>query len=303
MFNSCMRIFRKRFGLFLCLIGCVGLTGLRAAHADLLADVRARGVLVVGVKKDVPLWGQIDPSSGQIVGFEPDLARRVADHLGVRLQLKGLLTAERISAVTSGEVDLLIATLSDTPERRAALALVAPHYYASGVNIMARKRDRFRAWADLRNRRVCGRRGAFYNRAITVRYGADVIALYSNALGLSALRDGRCAALLHDDTSLTAQLQDAIWSADFEMPLATLYTVPWSMALHPQERGGAFERVLSDLVVGWLRQGTLAQTEARWGIPGSVWVRDMQARWQQRDAAGRWVCGERVGHDTPVDCL
>ena len=271
------------------------------AFADTLDNIKNRGTLLVGVKKDVPLWGLLDTSDGEIKGFEPDLAQLVADHLGVKLKLVGVLTSERTDAVVSGKVDMLIATLSDTPERQQAMTLVLPHYYASGVNLLARKSERFKDWNDLRNRRVCGRRGAFYNRLITVTYGTDVIALYGNDLSFAAVRDGRCAALLHDDTSIVAMLQNPVWARDFEMPLPTLYNVPWSVALAPQERGSAFEKLVSNLIVGWHRNGVLKKLEQKWGIQPSAYLKEKQELWQRKVNA-KWYCGENLAADTPLEC-
>jgi polar amino acid transport system substrate-binding protein len=273
-----------------------------SAAADTLADVRQRGTLVVGVKKDVPLWGQLDPASGRIVGFEPDLAQLVADDLGVKLKLVGVLTAERVDALTSKRIDVLIATLSDTPERRQALDLVAPHYYSSGVNLLARKTERFADWSDLKNRRVCGRRGAFYNRPVTVAYGADIVALYSNAWAKASLREGRCAALLYDDTAIAAMLQDSAWSGEFTMPLKTIFAAPWSIALAPGERGGALEQRLSQLIASWHRSGRLLALERQWHIPPTKFLADMNRVWTRRSAAG-WYCGETVTPATPQECL
>lgn len=276
-----------------------------AAHAasrDTLAEIRQRGVLVVGVKRDVPLWGQLDPRTGRLVGLEPDLAADLADRLGVRLELVGLLTAERVPAVEQRRVDLLLATLSDTAERRARMTLVRPHYYASGVNVLSRRAAGFRAWSDLRNRRVCGRRGAFYNRPITVSSGVDVVALYDNQLSITALREGRCEGLLYDDTSIVAMLQDAAWSREFEMPLPTLFVTPWSIAIHKDEAGSPFEAFLSQVVIDWHRRGQVADLERRWGIPVSAFSARMRTVWRQRSEQG-WFCGERLTPATPGECL
>jgi polar amino acid transport system substrate-binding protein len=282
---------------------CLGLAGLsHPVHADALARIKASGTLVVGVKKDVPLWGFWDADSAQIRGLEPDLARRVADHLGVKLKLVGVLTSERDEAVVSGRVDLLIATLSDTSERRQTMTLVLPHYYASGVNLLSRKAEGFQAWSELRHRRVCGRRGAFYNRLITVSYGIDLIALYGNDLSFAALRDGRCSAVLHDDIAIAVMLQNPTWNREFEMPLPTLYTVPWSIALAPQERAGALEKTLSNLVVSWHRQGVLQKLEASWGIPATDYLKDKHEIWQ-RKVNGVWFCGNEINTRTPQECL
>ena len=272
-----------------------------SVYADAWDDIQRRGTLIVGVKKDVPLWGKANETTGVPEGLEPDLAADLADRLGVRLQLVGVLTAERIDAVERKQVDVLIATLSDTPERRARMTLVAPHYYASGANILARNEAKFREWSDLRNRRVCGRLGAFYNRQLTVTYGLDIVALYGNRLAMAALRDGRCAALLYDDTNIVAMMREPAW-AGFEMPLKSLYVTPWSVALHKQEQGGRLEAAVSDAIVNWHRSGLLLRLEGKWQIPASAFPVRMNAAWSRRAGAG-FHCGERIGPQTPKDCL
>ncbi|MEJ7931965.1 transporter substrate-binding domain-containing protein [Ramlibacter sp. AN1015] len=273
------------------------------SRADALDDIQRRGRLVVGVKQDVPLWGWTDPRTGVPVGLEPDLAADLAQRLSVRLELVGVLTSERLDALERGRIDVLIATLSDTLERRRQAALVEPHYYASGANVMARRTLALRSWSDLRDRRVCGRRGAFYNRAVTVEHGIDIVALYSNTLALAALRDGRCDAVLYDDTNILAMLQDTAWGRDFEMPLPSQHVMPWSIALHRDEAGGRLAAMVSQAVVDWHRSGELARLERKWGIPVSAFTRRMNALWSRRDKGGAWHCGASVGPTTPKECL
>ncbi|QJC56533.1 ABC transporter glutamine-binding protein GlnH [Polaromonas vacuolata] len=151
----------------LCLAGWLASTT-TTANADLIEQIKQRGIIVVGVKKDVPLWGFKNTTNGRIEGLEPDLAEDIARRLGVKLELRGLSTDERIPALQSERIDVLIATLSHTQEREKLMTLVAPDYYASGVSVLAKKRDKFNVWDDLRNRRICSRRGAFYNPRIQV---------------------------------------------------------------------------------------------------------------------------------------
>ena len=272
------------------------------ANATSLEQIRQRGRIIVGVKKDVLLWGYQDTANGKIIGMEPDLAQSIANDLGVKLELVGVLTAERIDAVKSGQVDVLIATLSDTPERQKELDLIAPHYYSSGVNLLTRKTEKFKEWTDLKNRRVCSRRGAFYNRRVTVTYGADIVALYSNDWSKQALRDGRCAALLYDDTSIVAMLRAPEWASDFVMPMTTIFTNPWSIAIAPAERGGELEKYLSKTVIAWHRNAHLQQVEKSWGIPASKFLEDMHQIWTKK-VDNKWVCGETITAATPKECL
>ncbi|WP_377413923.1 MULTISPECIES: transporter substrate-binding domain-containing protein [unclassified Ramlibacter] len=270
--------------------------------ADTLDNIQRRGELVVGVKRDVPLWGQLDVASGRIVGLEPDLAGDLAARLGVRLRLVGLLSAERQEALEQRRVDLLLATLSDTPERRKRMAMVLPHYYASGVNILARRQWSFREWGDLRNRRVCGRRGAYYNRAMTVNAGMDLVPLYDNARALAALRDGRCDAVLYDDTNIIAMLQESHWSNEFEMPLKTELVVPWAIGVHLEDTGSRLAQAVSQAVIDWHRTGRIVELERKWGIPASDYAQRKMASWRRRSPGG-FVCGVAVGPATPEECL
>ena len=283
------------------LIICLLLTAWNVQGAT-LEQIRKSGKLVVGVKNDVRLWGYQDQQSGNIVGLEPDLAQSIADNLGVKLELVGVQTAGRLDAVISGKVDVLIATLSDTPERQKLMTLVAPHYYSSGVNVLARRSENFREWKDLRHRKICGRRGAFYNRLITVTYGTDIVPLYSNTWAQSALRDGRCAAFLYDDTGIISMLNEPEWSKDFVMPLNTILPNPWSIALPPAERGGELEKAISKMIISWHRAGKIKELEKKWGIPGTAFVEEMHRLWNKKNA-GKCYCGEEISKNTPGECL
>ena len=105
----------------------VGMLGIGIARADVLADVKKKGVLVVGTKADYRPFGYLDPS-GKIVGFEPDLAADAAKRLGVKLELVPVVASNRIQFLQQGKIDMMIATMSDTPERRKIVDIVEPDY-------------------------------------------------------------------------------------------------------------------------------------------------------------------------------
>src|SRR3954463_12377481 len=88
-----------------------------AVAADGVDAIKQRGTLNVGVKADYRPFGFRDPT-GKIVGIEPDLAADVAKRLGGQMELVPVVSSNRIEFLQQGKVDLLIATLSDKPERR-----------------------------------------------------------------------------------------------------------------------------------------------------------------------------------------
>jgi hypothetical protein len=151
-------------GLFLAVVLASG------ARADVLQTVKQKGVLTVGTKADYRPFGFLDPS-GKIVGFEADLAADVAKRLGVKLELLPVVASNRIQFLQQGKIDMMIATMSDTPERRKIVDIVEPSYYGSGTNVLAPKSAKLTSWEGLRGKKICLIQGSFYNKELQEKYG------------------------------------------------------------------------------------------------------------------------------------
>src|ERR1700726_5256165 len=95
------------------------------AAGQTLDKIKQRGVLVVGSKADYKPFGFRDPA-GNIVGFEPDLAKDVADRLGVKLELEPVVSSNRMQFLQQGKIDLMIATMNDKPDRRLLVGIIEP---------------------------------------------------------------------------------------------------------------------------------------------------------------------------------
>jgi polar amino acid transport system substrate-binding protein len=287
--------------LFFCL-AWLGLS-LMPAQAGTLEKIKERGTLIVGVKGDVKPWGFLQSPGTEPVGIEPELAKTISDAIGVKLKLIPLSSEQRVNALRTGTVDILIATFSDTPQRREQVRMVGPHYLWSGVNLMSRKQDHFRSWSELRDRRVCGRYGSFFNRSVVVTYGVDVVPFYSLLWAKRAVLEGRCSALLHDDLSILSELQDAPWSKDFEMAMPTLFYNFWSVAIPLGNEGDSFAQSVSDQIVQWHRQGIVEKQLQKWNVAPPEFTRKMKTVWTRKNADGSWYCGERLSDTTPKECV
>jgi polar amino acid transport system substrate-binding protein len=197
------------------------------AANDRFKKVLERGKLVVGVKADYKPWGFRD-SDGNIVGMEADMAQDVADALGVELELVPVQSSNRMQFLEQGKIDLMIATMSDRSDRRKIVGIVEPNYYTSGTNLLAKK-GVVKEWTDLKDKPVCGKQGAFYNKIVAKRYGAKVVAFVNNAEAKQALRDGKCVGWVYDDSSIGSDLASGEWDG-FEMPLNSEDDNPWGLA-------------------------------------------------------------------------
>ena len=257
----------------------VGLSAAGAAQAecknDTLKKVLDRGKIVAGVKADYKPWGFRD-SSGNLVGMEIDMARDVADSLGVDLELVPVQSSNRMQFLQQGKIDLMIATMSDRSDRRKVVGVPEPPYYTSGTNVLAKK-GAVTSWEDLRGKPVCGKQGAFYNKATSQRYGANIVAFVGNAEAKQALKDGRCIAWVYDDSSIMADLASGDWN-DYEMPLKTEDDNPWGLAVPLEERDCLFGRFMSGMIYNWHVNGRLIELEKKWGIQPTAYVTKMQKK-------------------------
>jgi polar amino acid transport system substrate-binding protein len=238
--------------------------------------VMKRGKMVVGVKADYKPWGFRD-TSGNIVGMEADMAKIAADAMGVELEMVAVQSSNRMQFLENGKIDLMIATMSDRVDRRKLVGITQPNYYTSGTNVMSPKAVKIKRWEDLRNQPVCGKQGAFYNKVVTDRYGAKVIAFTGNAEAKQALRDKKCIAWVYDDSSIMSDLSSGNYDS-YEMPLASEDDNPWGLAVPIDEKDCIFGNFMSGLTYNLHQSGKLIELEKKWGIQATRYLQDQNKR-------------------------
>jgi polar amino acid transport system substrate-binding protein len=258
-------------------IAAIGSTAIiSAAKADALQDIKTKGVLVVGVKADYPPFGSLSPS-GETIGIEPDLARDLASRLGVKIQFVPVVAANRIQFLQQGKIDVLIATMNDTPARAKIVDIVHPDYYASGYNVMVPKTVKITSWAEMKGVPMCAIQGAFYNKEVAEKYGAEPVAFTGVAEALTALRQGRCNAFVYDDTAIEGKLQDPAWSG-YDMPLPSQDPKPWGIAVKQGEP--ALADFISKAEIDWDKTGLILSLESKYGIKHSAFAEQMHAQYK-----------------------
>ncbi len=243
---------------------------------DTWNKVMERGKMVVGVKADYKPWGYRD-TAGNIVGMEADMAKIAADAMGVELELVAVQSSNRMQFLENGKIDLMIATMSDRPDRRKIVGIVQPNYYTSGTNVLAPKAVKISKWEDLRDKPVCGKQGAFYNKVVSERYGAKIIAFTGNAEAKQALRDKKCIAWVYDDSSIMSDLSSGNYD-NFEMPLASEDDNPWGLAVPLAEKDCIFGNFMSGLTYNLHQSGKLIELEKKWGIQPTKYLQDQHER-------------------------
>ncbi len=251
---------------------------------DVWKKVMERGKIVVGVKADYKPWGFRD-ESGKIVGMEADMAQDVANAMGVDLELVAVQSSNRMQFLEQGKIDMMIATMSDRKDRRKIVGITQPNYYTSGTNIMSPKAVGIKQWTDLKDKPVCGKQGAFYNKVVAERYGVNVVAFTGNAEAKQALRDKKCIAWVYDDSSIMSDLSSGNYN-DYEMPLNSEDDNPWGLAVPLAEKNCVFGQFMSGMTYNWHQSGRLIELEKKWGIQPTAYLKKQNERFSD------WLAGK-----------
>lgn len=133
-----------------------------ASETPNLDKINERGTLRVGMSTFVP-WAMRD-KQGDLIGFEIDVAERLAADSGWKVEFVPTAWDGIIPALLAKKFDVIIGGMSVTPERSKSVLFTTP-YSHSGVQVAANKElaSGFSEMSDFNSRRVkiAARRGAF----------------------------------------------------------------------------------------------------------------------------------------------
>ncbi len=173
----------------------------RAEAVDQLAN---DGRLVAGVSADSYLLASRNPFSGRIEGFDIDVARRIADELGVDLELRVITAADRIPLLVDEEIDIVVRAMTINCERWEDIAFSSV-YYQAGQKVLLRDdlaADYSRP-ADLADLRVCAPNGTTsLDRIREESPEAEIVPADTHTGCLVRFQQGDVDAITGDDTVL-----------------------------------------------------------------------------------------------------
>ncbi len=129
-----------------------GTTETAGAAGDVQA-IKDRGVLKVGVKNAVVGFGYQDTLTGEYSGLEIELAKKLAEYLGVDVEFTAVTAATRTELLDSGDIDCVLATFTITDERKENWDFSTP-YYTDYVTVLVQTDSGIKTLADLKGKKV-----------------------------------------------------------------------------------------------------------------------------------------------------
>jgi general L-amino acid transport system substrate-binding protein len=187
--------------------------GATAAHADTLADVKAKGFLQCGANTGLLGFGSPD-DKGDWKGFDVDFCRAIAVAVfndPTKVKFTPLTAKERFTALQSGEVDVLVRNTTWTLSRDSQMGLIfAGVNYYDGQGFMVRKSLGISSALELSGASVCVQTGtttelnlADYFRANGMQFNPVVFEKSDEVV--QAYDAGRCDAFTTDASGLYAE--------------------------------------------------------------------------------------------------
>jgi polar amino acid transport system substrate-binding protein len=123
--------------LILAGVGSAGQLQQELIQESTIEQVIKRGILKVGMSTFVP-WAMKD-KTGKLIGFEIDVATRLAEDLGVKIEFTPTKWAGIIPALLTGKFDVIIGGMSIRPDRNLKVNFSIPYDYA-GQSLLANKK-------------------------------------------------------------------------------------------------------------------------------------------------------------------
>lgn len=196
---------KKLFALILSLILVLSLaTGALAdAKARNLDEIKESGKLVIGVFSDKKPFGYVD-EYGEYQGYDVYFARRLAEDLGVELELVSVDAPNRVEYLTSAKVDIILANFTVTPERAEVVDFALP-YMKVALGVVSPDAALVTSVEELRGKKLIVSKGTTAETWFTANEpDVELLKFDTYTETFNALLDGRGDALSTDNTEVLA---------------------------------------------------------------------------------------------------
>lgn len=191
---------KKWAALLLCasLMGCQN-TGAPNDEQDLLSTIQQRGTLIIGTE------GTYSPNSyhdesGQLVGFDVEVAQGVAAKLGVEAQFVEAEWDSLFASMDSGRVDVVINEVEYSEERAEKYDFSIPYTYVHGALLVAQDNDEITSFEDLAGKRSAQNLTSSWG-LMAESYGAELVSIDTLSQCIDLLTTNRADATLNAETA------------------------------------------------------------------------------------------------------
>ena len=198
---------------------------------DVLAQIKEKDKIVFGVKNDTRLFGLKNPSTGEVEGFDIDIAKALAGEIlgdETKVEFKEVTSKTRMPLLNNGDIDVIVATMTITEERKKEVDFTDV-YFDAGQSLLVKKGSSIKRIDDLKGKTVIAVKGS--TSAVNIREkapDAKVLEFENYAEAFNALKAGQGDALTTDDSILYGMADE---DPSYELVGGTFTEEPYGIAV------------------------------------------------------------------------
>lgn len=227
-----------------------------------MSRIAARGRLIVGTDTGSNPLSFRDPISGDIRGFDIDVASWISEAIfgSVKIEYRILGTGDRIQALQSGDVDIIAKSMTITCERREFVEFSAPYYVAS-QRVLVYRNSGIESVAGLAGKTVCAARNSTPITRIQRQVpDAQLVTTNTWADCLVMMQQGQVDAIVSDEPLLSGIVSQDPWVRIVGEPIGIEY---YGIGMPPDEND------MVRFVNGVLEQ---RRADGSWQLAYNTWL-------------------------------
>lgn len=234
---------------------------LSASAADLLQTVKSRGTLKVALEGNYPPFNFKDPKTGQLEGFEVDVAKLLAAKLGVKPEFTTTEWSGILAGLGAGKYDVIINQVGITDERQKAFDFSDP-YTLSSAQLIVRKDEtrQFNSLEDLKGKKLGLGQGTNFEQKAKAVQGIDVRTYPGSPEYLADLAAGRIDAALNDSLLVSYILKSTKLPLKGGSPVGAVDKIGIPLRKDNPEFKAALNKALADIKA----DGSFRKASEKW---------------------------------------
>ncbi|HVF75180.1 MAG TPA: glutamate ABC transporter substrate-binding protein [Acidimicrobiales bacterium] len=233
------------------------------ASGSTMASLQSDGKITIGVKFDQPGFGQKNPTTGKIEGFDVEIGKLIAqgiyggrlDGQEANIEFVEAVSKNREPFIQEGRVDLVIATYTINDTRKQVVDFAGP-YFVAQQDLMVKAGDNaIKSVTDLAGKKVCTVKGSTSEKNVRAKAPTAEVTLFDTySQCAEALGDGRVVAVTTDNTILAGLVSQS--NNAYKLVKAPFSDEPYGVGLKKGDQ--AFRDFLNDRLEEIFRNGQWA---------------------------------------------
>jgi len=212
----------------------LGAPAAKALAGNTLDEVKRKGILVAGVKSASPPFGFQCRDSGALAGYDIEFVKAIAARLGVKAVVTPVTSANRVSELVEGNIDIIAAAMVKTPDREMMVDF-SDTYYLTSQKVLAKK-GTVKRLADLAGKKIGTAGGSTWEFNVKTKVpGAATVSFDNASRAAEALLNGKIDAVSTDEVILV-RLLSKLPRGKYEIAPVRISEEPYGLAVRKGDK-------------------------------------------------------------------